>query len=501
MLRFQVFRDGQPPAELDLSTAYLTGSENIPIRSDLVYDNGMIICRKRAGGPAALSLLWPVEGFGVVMLETTRLPEREEPYILNVELARGRMMRFVQKREDWGFLDQSETHALSEKATEARNLLVQCMTHLEQPAAAAAFGDQCLSVLLPLSEQAATLHADLLLARRIHARNFSRAVFGCRIDAGQVSEPYRRSLMSAADFVYVPMIWKHLHPQEHAFYWQPTDEWLDFLRRAKLPVVGGPLVQFTEHSLPAWLYTWENDFEELRDFLFEHIERVVSRYSGQVALWNVVSSLHTNAQFGFTFDQIMDLTRMSLALVKKASPNARTMIELAQPWGEYYAANQRSIPPLVYAEMVVQSAGAFDVFGVQLCFGIPRDGGYQRDLFQISSMLDRLAAFGKPVVISALAAPSLETPESASSGAWRKPWNETVQAKWLQMVTNVALSKPFVEALCWHNLADPAEGGIPASGLIGSDFAPKAAFQTWTKMRRGVMNARHGPAKPVANPS
>ena len=63
--------------------------------------------------------------------------------------------------------------------------------------------------------------------------------------------------------------------------------------------------------------------------------------------------------------------------------------------GEYYAANQRSIPPLLYAEMIVQSGIQFDVFGVQLRFGIPRDGCWQRDLFQISCLLDRFAALGQ----------------------------------------------------------------------------------------------------------
>ena len=33
---------------------------------------------------------------------------------------------------------------------------------------------------------------------------------------------------------------------------------------------------------------------------------------------------------------------MTVGLVKKTNPNARTMIELTQPWGEYYA-NARAV--------------------------------------------------------------------------------------------------------------------------------------------------------------
>src|SRR4051812_9122360 len=166
MLRFRVFHDGVAPAELDLSTAYLVGSDSVPIRGEFTYDRGEIICRKRAVGPAALSLMWQTKNFGTVMLETTRLPERDEPYILNLELARGRVMRLMQKREEWGIFDIPETAALNDKSLEARDLLLEAITRQQEPAKASIFGDRCLDVVLPLSEQAALAHADLLLQRR-----------------------------------------------------------------------------------------------------------------------------------------------------------------------------------------------------------------------------------------------------------------------------------------------------------------------------------------------
>jgi hypothetical protein len=183
----------------------------------------------------------------------------------------------------------------------------------------------------------------------------------------------------------------------------------------------------------------------------------------------------------------------------------RTMIELTQPWGEYYAANQRSIPPMLYAEMVVQSGIQFDVFGVQVKFGVPRDGCWQRDLFQISSLLDRFAPFGKPVMISALQVPSHSTEGSGpastvGAGVWRKPWSEALQAKWLEAVTDVALSKPFVEAICWQDLVDlPAKliaagQSVPHGGMATMDATPKQTMKTWASLRRAVMSFRTTPA-------
>jgi hypothetical protein len=508
MLRFRVFKNGAPPADMDLSTAYLVGSDSVPIRGEFTYGNGEIICRKRAAGAAALSLMWETKTFGNVMLETTRLPERDEPYILNVELARGRVMRLMQKREEWGIFDLAEIAAINEKTMEARDLLLEAITSQADGAKSSEHADKCLELVLPVSEQAALAHADLLLQRRIATRNFPRGAFGMRVEHGITLEAYRRALIPNADFVRMPMWWKVIEPQEQQFNWHPIDEWMEFLRRARVPVVAGPLVHFAEVSIPEWLYMWEHDYETVRDLLYEHMERVVSRYAAGVALWNVLSGLHVNAQFSFTFDQLMDLTRMAVGLVKKLHGPARTMIELTQPWGEYYAANQRSIPPMLYADMIVQSGIQFDVFGVQLKFGLPRDGCWQRDLFQVSSMLDRFSTLGKPVMISALQVPS-NPPElmpgvGGSPGVWRRPWSDQMQAKWLEAVTDIALSKPFVEAICWQDFVDiPAKAlgmsqSMPFGGLTGADLAPKPSLRTWANLRRAVMNFRNTAPGPGA---
>ena len=303
MLKFQVFRDGNPPLELDLTSAYLAGADSIPIRGDLSYSGGELRCRKRAAGPSALALLWEVQGFGAVLLETTRLPERPEPYILNLELARSRMMRLIQKREEWGFFDLPEAQGINDKFNEARDLLVEAILQQDDPPAASRLADRCLALVMPLSEQAAVVHAELLLQRRITTKSFPRNVFGCHADLQITNDQYRKKLMACSDFVMLPVHWKTVEPQEQSFTWGQVDEWMEFLRRAKLPVVFGPLVSFTDLSIPDWLYIWEHDYEQVRGLLYEHIERTVTRYGAQVVLWNVLSGLHVNAHFSFTLRQ------------------------------------------------------------------------------------------------------------------------------------------------------------------------------------------------------
>ena len=158
-------------------------------------------------------------------------------------------------------------------------------------------------------------------------------------------EAYRRLLISSNDFVQVPMPWKLIEPQEQKYDWTLIDEWMELLRRARMPVVAGPIVAFNEAAIPAWLYIWEHDYETVRDFLYEHIER--SRHPLRDANHLLECALGPACQRPVFVHvrSLMDLTRMTVGLVKKISPTARTLIELTQPWSEYYATNRAAFHP------------------------------------------------------------------------------------------------------------------------------------------------------------
>ena len=76
-------------------------------------------------------MLWPIDGFGKVLLPTTCLPEREKPYNLNVEIARAKLMQIVNKREDWSFFN--DVHWLAELSEDAQNLFIRAIKNISDP--------------------------------------------------------------------------------------------------------------------------------------------------------------------------------------------------------------------------------------------------------------------------------------------------------------------------------------------------------------------------------
>ena len=65
-------------------------------------------------------------------METTRLQPRERPYNLNVELARCRLMKIVQKQEDWNLFDFPRAERFAEQFKAAQTLLGQALGKLAE---------------------------------------------------------------------------------------------------------------------------------------------------------------------------------------------------------------------------------------------------------------------------------------------------------------------------------------------------------------------------------
>ena len=493
MLRFDVYWNGAPAKGLDLAGAYVFGQDAIPVRADLSATTGQISCIKRIPGACGLALLWDAGRAGRYLLPTTRLPERAKPYNLNVELARAQMMRIAQKREDWGLFDYDEADSINREYDAAMGKFTAALK-ASDPGEAARLADEAIIDGLMLGEKIALFHADIFLNRRKAAGDGApRTPFGCVANLSAAANGLRDRLRDSFDFVNVRIPWQHTEPKERTYQFSQIDAWVNWAARVGKPIHAGPLLSFAKADLPEWLYIWEHDYEALRDLVYEHIQRVVQRYEGHVELWNVVSGIHAHNSFNLSFEQIMELTRMSCLLVKKLVPNAQAMIELAMPWGEYYSRNQRTIPPLLYADMAVQSGIKFDAFGIQLCMGVPVDGYYIRDLMQVSSLLDEFVGFGKAAHITACEVPSDVTTDPADAwagqapvakaGQWHSPWSQRLQAEWLQAFYRIAMSKPFVESVCWRDLADHDGHYIPHGGLCEKTLKPKLAFKELRNFR------------------
>lgn len=542
---------------------YLFGPDEVPVPGQFRSEPGLLVAETSGNDAAGLAIQMDLDALasvagdpplgvgplGKVTLTTCLLPHRDKPYLLALELARKRIMQCVNKLEEWNLFDLPPDDPAIESFEAARQTFTQALVeqrHAPPQAAGPATEPERLalrSLLLAVDagERLALRQAENLWNGRmtgaIHQRAVehyqriqeetpppgspilipgnigvylpARPLVGCSAAPAAFSEALARVVGASCDFLSVPMRWSDMEPTEGKYSFAGTDKWIEWaVRAAKLPVVAGPIIDFRPSCVPEWLYIWENDYETLRELVAEHVKQVVTRYRRTVRRWTVCGGLHVNSNFPLGFEQMMDLTKTCVLLVRKLHPQANVVLEICQPWGEYYAANRRSVPPQLYADMVGQAALPVDAYGVRLQMGQPRPGQATRDLMSISSILDRFAELEKPLIVTALGCPSAPVsaprgegskpgdPRTGADGAlepgyWRRPWSESLQAEWLAHVAPIILAKPYVHSLCWQDLYDTNTATEMAlGGLISQAGAVKPAVMKLADLRRAIREAK-----------
>ncbi len=490
-MKFKVFKNGKIVEKFELCGAYLFGADGIAFRTsaELTFKKGIIECKKRSPEAAGLALLWPIDGFGRIYLSTTRLPERQRPYILNVELARAKLMQITIKREDWSVFEERDE--VTDIAHKAMDLFVEALQNIGDGPKASVLADESLKKAAVFSEQLTAKHAELLFNARRKNRGLGRHCLGCCIETSQIGKvEYAKKLLAIFGFVTIPINWAQIEPTEGEYDFSMVDRCFDMLSRKKLAISAGPLLRFSKEWLPTWLLKEQTGFEKIRETAYEFVSNVVTRYAKYVHSWRVVSGLNALNHFGFSFEQILEMTRAASLAARAADPRSLKIIEIVQPWGEYYAVTPETVPPLVYADIVTQSGISFDAFGLEMRFGKNQAGMHIRDMMDISAMLDRYAAASKPMHITTVAVPDRpgEGPHDGKvAGIWHKPWDQPVQAQWVEQFCKIALSKPFVNTVTYSEFADNGASEKVGYGLLDEQLKPKESYHALSRLQKFIL--------------
>ena len=484
-MRFQAFENGKVAGKFKLRGAYLVGTDGIAVRkTQITFEKGLIDCKKPNAETAGLNLLWPVEGFGNVILPTTCLPDRADLYNLNVEIARAKLMQIISKREEWSFFDG--VNGAGDTSKEAQDLFIQALQNISDASPASRLADEAIKKALVFSEKLAAEQAESLLSTRTQSHGFGRGCLGCRIEPAQINNPqYIEKLFQLFGYVTVPINWARIEHQKGVYDFSAVDACMSALVKKKLVIGAGPLLCFSKEYLPEWLLQGNPGFEKIRETAYQFILKIVSRYAGVVRAWRVVSGLNAINHFGFNFEQILEITRAANMAVKAASDRALKIVEISNPWGEYYADVPNTIPPLVYMDMVVQSGINFDAFGLQMRFGKNQPGMYLRDMMHISAVLDFFGPIGKPLHITEVEVPSRNEAsrgDEGIGGVQSDVWDQSRQEQWVEQFYKIALSKPFVDSVTYSCLADTESSVIANSGLLTDRLEPKKSFHALKKL-------------------
>jgi hypothetical protein len=451
-----------------------------------------------------INVRWPIEDFGYLYLtadnggEFYRLPPigKSATLNLNYELARSRVWRnrkrIIALAAD-GWKLSRESQALTDLA---ENFLADAEKMRPDAQTCGRLAQKALHYAVRAGEKVELEHADYRIRMAGRRRNF---FVGCDARAYFQMDPDLFLTQFAEVFDYATITHyltisgrQDFEPVEGRKQFNLRTVLLRELRDRNITVEGRPLFYFYKTTTPEWLR--KKSYAELLKYVEKHARSVINHYGDEMYAWEVVNEMHDWAnELQLNPDQLVEVTRLACEVARDANPKVLRLINNCCPFAEYVQlakwtdldAKYPQRTPYQFVKQLVDSGVDFDLTGVQMYFPY-------RDLSDTILHIERFEAFGKRVQLTEVGASSGPSDDSVKSGslgisnepyAWHRPWDEALQAEWLEGIYTLAYSKPFIEAVNWYDFVDP-HSIIKNGGLLRSPRGEKKSSFDRIKLLR-----------------
>ena len=457
----------------------------------------------------AIDVRWNIEGFGYIYLTADNggayyeLPGagKVQNLNLNLELAKSRVRRNarrLKKLKQSGWLPAREVNSLlnlSEEyyydAEKSGSDQITCGRHAQKSLFYAMWG----------AEKMELDHAAYAIKKQGYRAGF---YIGCdargffQMDPDIFLERFTEVFNYATITHYlISGSYQDFEPEEGNKRFQPRTVLLEELKNRNITVEGRPLFWFYRTTTPDWLRN--KSYDDLLRYVESHTKEVVTHYGDRMYAWEVVNEAHDWAnELQLKPEQIVEVTKLACDVAKAINPKIHRLINNCCPFAEYVQLKKWGDLDAVYPQRtpykfmkdLVAAGVDFTITGQQMYFPY-------RDLQDTIMLIERFEEFGRPVQLTEVGTSSGPTKASVNSGQldfpsepyiWHRPWDQELQADWLEGLYTLAYSKPWIEAVNWYDLVDP-HSFIKNGGLLESPKGEKkAAFERLLKLQQKWKN-------------
>ncbi len=300
VMRFVVF----PPEMLDgwpeVSDGYLSGADGRVFATQIEVAGNVVNCRRSSGESGRLHVAWPVEGFGRPLVSTASLPEREEPYLLPLELARGKISQLRDQVAAWEVGGMVIPPAFNAPFQEAQRKFREAVALQSTPEQTVEPVKQSLARAFEAAEIAVNAYAGQRLSARRKRSPQPPAAIGCALGQSLPDESATHVFRESFAAAMIPVEWKHVETAAGEANWELADAQLEWALANRLFVSGGPLLDLSPDGMPAWVGSWGGDLPNLQSLVCDYVETAVGRYAGRIRSWNVCTRGNTGGAFGLS---------------------------------------------------------------------------------------------------------------------------------------------------------------------------------------------------------
>jgi Glycosyl hydrolase family 10 len=492
LMRFVIHnRERIPPGGLE--HIHICGPDDLPWFARVYFSGEQLIIERSENESGRVFVPWRIGQAGPILIGTSTLMERDEPYLLEVELARGMVNALRTQLAAWEMIGLNVPKGLSSGVLEGTVEFARAATMQHEPATAADWAQRSLATVSTTIARLADEYARQALAlRRKQPRPLS-SWFGVHLGNELPEASVSRQLVNTFNVLSIPMTWRTIEAVEGRRDWDRVDAQTEWAQSAGLRICAGPLLELDDRGVPDWTYLWEGEFDSLLGFMLDHVRKVVERYRGKVHLWQVVARMTHGHALGLNEEARLQIAAKAVTTVRQLDPTTPIVVTFDQPWAEYLAAEQLDLAPLHFADALVRADLGLSAIGLEINVGYHPGGSMHRGPLAISRLIDNWSLLELPLLV-AITLPSSAADDPQANGkisvlsSQPDEVSPESQRHWIERHVPLVLAKSAVQVVLWNQLSDAAPHYYPHAGLFDMDNKPKPALEALRKIRQKYLN-------------
>jgi hypothetical protein len=515
-LRFRVPNASEYDPQI-WSTAFVSGIEGIPWACRNRLENECLIVERTVNESGKLSIVWPTEEYGPIMLSTASLRCQDHPYWLPIELARGTIHRIRGRSQDWCRLGLKLPESFNSLMDRAVSSFVQAVLSTSDPIRCSTLAQSSIDLAINASKPLSRAFISQSLQARHQSEKQLGTLLGVKVAPNLGWNESMESAIPAINTIQVSMEMGQIESESKNATLAIIDAQLQWAQRHSMRIFAGPLINLQPQAIPKWLYLF-SDFQSLYDAACQHATQTVERFRGQVHLWSAAAGLNAPNTLGLNDEQVLHLAVGVIQSVRRADPKTPVVLSIDAPWAEYLGQKADGISPLHFADALIRADLGLSGLGLEMNLNFWPGGSMPRDLVDLSDLIDHWNILGLPLLAqisgpSSLAADPRSTSKAGIVSNWTYPdmmgWanskmsdsgtidigpydrerrpesnkRERMPVNGLEIV-QMLLAKSSVHGIIWNQYSDREEHAYQNAGLIGPNGKPRTLLDGLSRLRQ-----------------
>lgn len=507
------------------NTAFVSGIEGIPWASRNRVEDDVLIVERTVSESGKLSILWPTEEYGPIMLSTASLRSQDAPYWLHIELARGTIHRIRGRGADWLRLGLKLPEAFTSLIERSVSAFVKAVLSTDNEAQCVALAQSAIDLAISASKPLSRAFISQSLQARHQSEKQLSTLLGVKLVPSPEWELDVEAILPAINTIHVSMEMGQIENESKNANFAILDAQLQWARKNALRIFAGPLINLQAHAVPKWLYLF-SDFDSLYEAACKHAVQVVERYRGQVHLWSAAAGLNAPNTLGISDEQVLHLAVGVIQAVRRCDPKTPVVLTIDCPWAEYLGQKADGISPLHFADALIRADLGLSGLGLELNLNYWPTGSMPRDLVDLSDLIDHWNILGLPL-LAQVSSPCnlLADPGSTSKSTIVSNWAYPDNAGWEQSqlsdsgsidggnapsasataselekyakelrrdrmpvngleVIQMLLAKSNVHGIIWNQFTDRGDHPFPNAGLVASSGKHRSLLDGLARLRQ-----------------